>query len=49
MAEPPIMGMMVLKEGNAFGLLLLEFDSGLTELSGGGGKIFRMGCGYLIV
>jgi hypothetical protein len=29
--------MIVPKEGSAFGLLLLELDSGLTELAGGGG------------
>jgi hypothetical protein len=33
------MGMIVPKEGNSFGLWLLELDSGLDELSGGGGKI----------
>jgi hypothetical protein len=40
MAEPPVMDMIVLKEGNAFGLWLLELESGFDELSGGGGKIF---------
>jgi hypothetical protein len=39
MAEPSVIGMMVPNEGNAFELLLLELDSGLDELSGGGGSI----------
>jgi hypothetical protein len=39
MVEPPVMGMIVPKEGNAFGLWLLELDSGLDELSGSGGNI----------
>jgi hypothetical protein len=39
MAEPPLMGMIVPKEGNALGLWLLELISGLDELSGGGGNI----------
>jgi hypothetical protein len=37
MAEPPVIGMIVPKDGNTFGLLLLEFDYGFTELGGGGG------------
>jgi hypothetical protein len=39
MIEPPVIGMIVPKEGNAFGLWLLELDSGLDELFGGGGNI----------
>jgi hypothetical protein len=39
MVEPLVIGMIVLKEGNAFGLLLLELDSGFTEMAGGGGSI----------
>jgi hypothetical protein len=39
MAEPPVMGMIVPKEGNAFRLWLLELDSGLDEFSSGGGKV----------
>jgi hypothetical protein len=39
MVEPPVIGMMVPNEGKAFGLLPLELDSGLDELSGGGGSI----------
>jgi hypothetical protein len=39
MVEPPVMGMIVPKEGNAFGLWLLELDSVLDELSGSGGNI----------
>jgi hypothetical protein len=39
MVEPPVMGMMVPNEGNAFGLWWLKLDSGLDELSGGGGNI----------
>jgi hypothetical protein len=35
MAEPPMIGMIVPKESNAFGILLLELDSGFTELGGG--------------
>jgi hypothetical protein len=31
--------MIVPKEGKAFGLLVLELNSGLDELSGGGGNI----------
>jgi hypothetical protein len=42
MAEPPVMGMIVSKEGNAFGLWLLELDSGLDELSGGGGNSLEL-------
>jgi hypothetical protein len=38
MDEPPVIGMIVPKDGNAFGLLLLEFDSSFTELVGGGGN-----------
>jgi hypothetical protein len=34
-----MMGMIVPKEGNAFGLWVLELDSGLDELSGGGENI----------
>jgi hypothetical protein len=37
MDEPPVMGIIVLKEDNAFRLCLLELDSSLDELSGGGG------------
>jgi hypothetical protein len=33
------MDMIVLKEGKSFGLCVLELDSGLDELSGGGGNI----------
>jgi hypothetical protein len=39
MAEPPVMGMIVPKEGNAFGLWPLELESDFTELTGGGGNI----------
>jgi hypothetical protein len=39
MTEPPVIGLIVLKEGSAFRLLLLELDSGFTELAGGGGNI----------
>jgi hypothetical protein len=39
MAEPPVIGMTVSKDGNTFRLLLLEFNSGFTELAGGGGNI----------
>jgi hypothetical protein len=39
MVEPPVIGMMVPNEGNAFGLLPLELNSGLDELTGGGGNI----------
>jgi hypothetical protein len=39
MAEHSIMGMMISKDGNAFGLFLLELDSGFTKLAGGGGII----------
>jgi hypothetical protein len=38
-ADPPVVGMIVPKEGKAFGLLVLELNSGLDELSGGGGNI----------
>jgi hypothetical protein len=38
-ANPPVMGMIVMKEGKAFELLVLELNSGLDELSGGGGNI----------
>jgi hypothetical protein len=41
MADPPVIGMIVLKDGKA---LVLELDSGLDELSGGGGNISRIGC-----
>jgi hypothetical protein len=39
MAKPPVMGMIVPKEGNVFGLWVLELNSSLDELSGGGGNI----------
>jgi hypothetical protein len=48
MAEPPEIGMMVSKDGKAFEFWGLEVDSGLDELSGGGGKISRIGCGCWI-
>jgi hypothetical protein len=41
---PPVMGMIVLKEGKAFGFCVLELNSGLDELSGGG-NISRIGYG----
>jgi hypothetical protein len=46
MAELLVMGMIVLNEGNAFGLWPLELDLGLDELSGGGINISLIGCGY---
>jgi hypothetical protein len=49
MAEPPVIGMMVPKEGSAFGLWFLELDSGLAELFCGGGNISRIGCGCCMV
>jgi hypothetical protein len=39
------MGMIVPKDGKAFGFRGLELDSGLDELSGGGGNITWIGCG----
>jgi hypothetical protein len=45
MAEPPVMGLMVPNEGNAFRLWPLELDSGLDELSGVGRNISSIGCG----
>jgi hypothetical protein len=39
MADPTLMGMIVPKNGKACGFLGLELDSGLDELSGGGGNI----------
>jgi hypothetical protein len=39
MAEPPVIGMIIPNEVNAFGLLPLELDLGLDELFGGGGNI----------
>jgi hypothetical protein len=39
MVEPPVIGMIVPKEGNAFRLWLLELDSGFTKLTDGGGNI----------
>jgi hypothetical protein len=48
MAGPPEIGMMVPKDGKAFEFWGLELDSGLDELSCGGGKISRIGCGCWI-
>jgi hypothetical protein len=48
MADPPEIGMIVPKDGNAFEFWGPEFDCGLDELSGGGGKISRIGCGCWI-
>jgi hypothetical protein len=48
MADPPEIGMMVPKDGKAFEFWGLELDSGLDELSGGGGKISRIGRGCWI-
>jgi hypothetical protein len=45
MADPPETGMMVPKDGKAFEFYGLELDSSLDKLSGGGGKISRIGCG----
>jgi hypothetical protein len=39
MAEPPVIGMIVPREGNAFGLFPVGIDYGLTKLAGGGGNI----------
>jgi hypothetical protein len=44
MADPPVIGIIVPKDAKAFKLLGLELDSGLDELSGGGGNISRIGC-----
>jgi hypothetical protein len=43
-ADPPVMGIIVPKEGKAFGFWVLELDSSLGELSGGGGNISWIGC-----
>jgi hypothetical protein len=48
MADPPEIGMMVPKDGKAFQFWVLELDFGLDEVSGGGGKISRIGCGCWI-
>jgi hypothetical protein len=48
MVDPLEIGMMVPKEGKDFEFWDLELDSGLDELSGGGGKISRIGCGCWI-
>jgi hypothetical protein len=48
MADPPEIGMIVPKDGKAFEFCGLELDSSLDELSGGGGKISRIGCGCWI-
>jgi hypothetical protein len=48
MAEPPEIGMIVSKDGKAFEFWGLELDYGVDELSGGGGKISRIGCGCWI-
>jgi hypothetical protein len=48
MADPPEIGMMVPKDGKTFEFWGLELDFGLDELSGGGGKISRIGCGCWI-
>jgi hypothetical protein len=48
MAHPHEIGMIVPKDGKAFEFCGLELDSGLDELSGGGGKISRIGCGCWI-
>jgi hypothetical protein len=48
MANPPEIGMIVPKDGNAFEFCGPELDCGLDELSGGGGKISRIGCGCWI-
>jgi hypothetical protein len=39
MADPLVMGMIVPKDGKAFGFCGLELYSGLDELSGGGSNI----------
>jgi hypothetical protein len=41
---PLVIGMIVPKEGNAFGLWPLELDSGFAELSGGSDNISWIGC-----
>jgi hypothetical protein len=43
--EPPVMGMIVPNDGNAFGLWFLELSSVFYELSRGGGSISLIGCG----
>jgi hypothetical protein len=43
--EPPVMGMIVLNDGNAFGLWVLELRSVFDELSRGGGSISLICCG----
>jgi hypothetical protein len=48
MADPPVIGMIVPKDGKAFELWGLELGSGLNELSGGGSKISRIGYGCWI-
>jgi hypothetical protein len=48
MTHPHEIGMIVPKDGKAFEFCGLELDSGLDELSGGGGKISRIGCGCWI-
>jgi hypothetical protein len=48
MADPPAIGMIVPKDGKAFEFRGLELDSGLDELSGGGGSISRIGYGCWI-
>jgi hypothetical protein len=45
MADPPEIGMIVPKDSNAFEFCGPELDCGLDELSGGGRKISRIGCG----
>jgi hypothetical protein len=46
--DPPVMGIIVPKEGKAFGFWVLELDSGLDDLSGGDGNITWIGCGCWI-
>jgi hypothetical protein len=48
MADPPEIGMIVPKDGNAFEFGGSELDCGLDELSSGGGKISRIGRGCWI-
>jgi hypothetical protein len=48
MADPPEIGMIVSKDGNALEFWGPELDWDLDELSGGGGKISRIGCGCWI-
>jgi hypothetical protein len=48
MADPPMIGMIVPKDGKAFEFRVLELDSGLDELSGGCGNISQIGCGCWI-